>query len=95
MELHKGGRPSENQSQDASSLPKLSEIGINKDESNRWQKIASIPEPDFEIIVSDANVISQTALLKQANKLKKEAHDVTLKLTSIELTHFRDDLKNR
>lgn len=28
--------------------PKLSDIGINKSQSSRWQKIAEIPEEDFE-----------------------------------------------
>ena len=47
-ELDKGGRPAENQSHDASSLPKLKELGIEKDQSSRWQNIASIPEETFE-----------------------------------------------
>ncbi len=43
-ELDKGGRPTVNHLHDASSLPKLKELGIEKDQSSRWQNIANIPE---------------------------------------------------
>ena len=48
-ELDKGGRPTEdNQSNDSTSLPKLKDLGISKFESSSWQRIAEIPEDDFE-----------------------------------------------
>ncbi len=47
-ELHEGGRPKENQLHDATSLPKLSDLGIKKTESYNLQTIASIPEEVFE-----------------------------------------------
>lgn len=43
MEKAKGGRPTENQSHDATSL---SDIGINKSQSSRWQKLAGTKESE-------------------------------------------------
>lgn len=40
-DMHKGGRPSENPSHDASSL---ADIGINHSESSRYQQTADVPE---------------------------------------------------
>lgn len=48
MDLDKGGRPNKNLSQTASGLFKLDDIGIDKDQSSRWQAIASIPKETFE-----------------------------------------------
>ena len=42
-ELDKGGRPSENRLHDVTSLSKLSDLGIEKIQSHRWQKIANMP----------------------------------------------------
>lgn len=36
-----GGRPSLNQSPGATAYPRLSELGINKNQSSRWQLIAA------------------------------------------------------
>ena len=44
-EMDKGGRPKENHSHDGSSLKA---IGINHNQSSRWQQAASIPEDEFE-----------------------------------------------
>ena len=33
---------------DATVAPSLTELGIERTQSHRWQAIASIPEPDFE-----------------------------------------------
>jgi hypothetical protein len=40
------GRPKN--SDKMSPLPTLKEIGIEKKQSERWQQIADIPEPEFE-----------------------------------------------
>lgn len=45
---HKGGRPTQNRSQDVTSLPKLKDLGVTKKQSSRWQEIASIPQDRFE-----------------------------------------------
>lgn len=49
MEKHPAGRPPENRSQAATDLPpRLVELGITKDESSRWQRVAKVPEEKFE-----------------------------------------------
>ena len=49
------GRPEKNQSHDVTSSPEaLSEMGISKNESSRWQQVASIPEEYFEAAVAMA-----------------------------------------
>ena len=44
LEMAKGGRPTENRSQRATGLEPLSDLGISKTQSSRWQKLAAIPE---------------------------------------------------
>jgi hypothetical protein len=51
MPKHNGGRPSQNRSNDTTSLK---DIGITKDQSSRWQQVASIPEKHFEAAVEMA-----------------------------------------
>ena len=48
---HKGGRPAKNGNR---LIPLLRELGITKMESSRWQRLASIPEPEFEKFLADA-----------------------------------------
>jgi N6-adenosine-specific RNA methylase IME4 len=43
-DLDRGGRPSENRSHDVTGL---SDLGIHKMQSHRWQTISSIPEAEF------------------------------------------------
>lgn len=52
QEKHKGGRPTENWLHDATSLPKLKELGIEKTQSSRWQQIAKIPDEKFDEYIS-------------------------------------------
>jgi hypothetical protein len=45
MPKHPAGRPSENPSHDESDLPPtLADLGIDHNQSSRWQAIASVPE---------------------------------------------------
>lgn len=55
MEKPKGGRPSVNPSTDTRGLEKsLSQLGISYDQSSRWQKLAAIPQDDFEATFGNA-----------------------------------------
>ena len=50
-ELQKGGRPAEKTGRDerpVSKTPTLPEVGISKDLSSRAQKLAAVPEAEFE-----------------------------------------------
>jgi hypothetical protein len=58
--------------------PTLEELGVDKNESSRWQQEASIPEPAFVKFISEMNAakeeITQAALLRMAasSKAKKK-----------------------
>lgn len=58
----------------------LSEIGISKNESSRWQSIASIPEEKFEQTIREIKGAgqepTQSALLKVAGDIKRESGPV-------------------
>ena len=47
-EKHPGGRPAQNLSDDRTGLPTLPDLGITRNQSSSWQKIAAMPERDFE-----------------------------------------------
>jgi SAM-dependent methyltransferase len=53
MEKHPPGPSSGDRSHDGTDLPRLSDLGISKNQSSRWQSIAAIPEKDFEGRVED------------------------------------------
>ena len=36
--------------------PKLADIGITHDESSLWQRLATVPEPDFEQLIEQTNL---------------------------------------
>ncbi len=48
---HEGGRPK--QSQDATVIGKLQDIGITKSDSSRWQAIATLPDEKFDEYVEE------------------------------------------
>ncbi len=48
MDLHQGGRPSENPSHDEIGFPRLRDLDIDRNMSSRCQLIASIPQKDFD-----------------------------------------------
>lgn len=54
MPKHDGGRPSANRSQAVTGLPpKLSEIGVTKMQSSRWQQAAAIPDEVVDAYIED------------------------------------------
>lgn len=67
------GRP-RNGDKDVTISPKLSEIGISKKQSSRWQSIAAIPEEKFEQVIREAKEageeLTQKELLKLAGEVK-------------------------
>lgn len=61
-------------------LPQLSDIGITKMQSSRWQLGSKLPEDDFESLVSTCNAnsreLTQTLLLSAARKLDKPKQEI-------------------
>lgn len=60
MEKAKGGRPSENRS---SSTTSLSDLGISKDQSSRWQQLANVPEDQFEAALAGPDKPSTSGII--------------------------------
>ncbi len=48
------GRPRKEAWVDTDALPTLKKIGISREQSQNWQKLAAIPEPEFELRIRDA-----------------------------------------
>ena len=67
--LHRGGNP-KTKAQDVT----LASIGVERIESQRWQRIASIPESQFENYLSRAKEKTQSALLRIAEELDAEVN---------------------
>ena len=72
---HPGGRP--NWLQPATSLPAtLEELGVEKTQALRWQRIASIPEEKFESEIQErtlAGDLSTSQMVRFARDVKTEA----------------------
>jgi len=51
----------------------LEEIGITKNQSSKWQKIASIPEEKFENFLSVQKELSTSGIIKEIRKEERKA----------------------
>ena len=64
MDKAKGGRPIENRSHDSTGFvaetKTLSDLGITKDQSSKWQRLAAVPEAEFEAAVSQPGIKPST-----------------------------------
>lgn len=78
MEKAKGGRPENNPSNDATGFAKektLDEIGISRDQSSRWQKLAAVPVQEFEQALSDPETKpTTTGIIKKSNGSTAKMH---------------------
>jgi hypothetical protein len=69
-----GGRPSENPSSDTRGLPKpktLAEHGIAYDQSALWQKLAAVPDDEFEAEVANPVAMPTAATIVVAHDARK------------------------
>lgn len=70
---HGGDRKSESRS----SNPTLIDVGLTKDESSRYQKLAAMPEEHFETAIATAQAtagqVSSAYMLRMADEMKKTA----------------------
>ncbi len=50
MDRAKAGQPRKERSDDTTILqpPKLGDLGVSKDQSSQWQKLAKVPDDEFE-----------------------------------------------
>ncbi len=69
-EMAKGGgdatKPKEHRSYDTTTAKTLDEIGISKDQSSRWQKLADVSDKKFEAYLADADKPSTAGAIKLA-----------------------------
>jgi hypothetical protein len=80
---HPAGRPSVNRSNDVTDLPpKLSELGINKQQSSAWQAMARMPDMAYrrhiEEKVKADKPITTEAIVKEARKIAQTQGDAML-----------------
>lgn len=61
-----GGRGRRIESRDATQIPTLQQIGISRDKSSRWQKMAKMPQETFENILAEPAVVPSTSMLVAA-----------------------------
>ena len=77
-ERHPPGPPKEDRSHDGTHLqpPRLEDLGITKNQSSRWQLMASIPEQDFdervESIKRNEKELTSSEMLSLAGFLQRE-----------------------
>lgn len=69
------GRAEKEMSHDTTFVPTLPDIGISRDQSSRWQKLADMPEEHFETAVATAKEhagqVTTAHMLRVADELRK------------------------
>jgi len=87
QEKHPPGPEKKDQSHDVTDPPKLSDIGISKMQSSRWQAIASIPEEKFEehitTVKDSGEELTSVGLYRLAQKLTRQENQISQKVTSL------------
>ena len=77
-----GSNQHEVRSHDVTAPPKLADLGITKNESSRWQKLAGVSDESFEHAVAAAKEVAgevtTAAMLRVAEPPKPEAEKVTI-----------------
>jgi hypothetical protein len=60
----KGGRPSENLSDETTGFtsPTLPKLGVTRDQSSEWQKLARVPNAEFEDVIAEQEITRASVL---------------------------------
>jgi hypothetical protein len=78
-EMDKAKPPGSNQhelrSHDATDPPTLADLGISKDQSSRWQKLAAVPQEDFEATFAGSGKPSTNGIITAHGPKKTHAID--------------------
>jgi len=77
---HGGDRKTESRSNDTT----LNDIGVTKDQSSKWQKIASIPEEKFENFLSVQKELSTSGILNFKKNLDRQERVETTETPRLE-----------
>jgi len=72
MDRQNGGRPEKRLQDDTVSKPTLSDLGIEKADSSRWQQIAQLPAKAFENYISESRDEDQEMTTSGVLRLAKE-----------------------
>lgn len=62
-------------SHDTTTAKTLSELGISKDQSSRWQQLAAVPEDEFEAALSAIDTPTTNGIIVAANPPKRPPMD--------------------
>lgn len=87
MDLHGGGRPTETGNAVLPvSAPKLSDLGITKMQSTRWQQQAKVPEQEFESHVNEIRESGRELTTKGVMKLAARQSSTVIDVASSAVT---------